>query len=448
MATISSLGIGSGLDLNGLLDQLAKAEQQKLVPLDQQKLSYQSKLSAFGKLQGALSQFQVAAVKLDDPDLFNSVKSSVTGTGVVAAARAEALPGTYQINVTQLARAYSIATQGVADKTAELGAGTVAVTLQNGESISVALADGASSLEDLRDAINAQSGGVNASIVNDGGANPYRLVLSSSETGTAAAIASVDFGTIGLTLDENTKLDALNAELTINNIAISSQGNRVEEAIEGVTMDLSATGEATLKVESDTKAMHDAIKGFVTAYNSLRSSMAALGKYDAATGAAGELVGDATLRSVQTNLRMTMTSAVAEGEFHLLSDIGIELQLDGTLKLDEDKLDSLLATKRGALSEFFAGGGNDAGLADAIDDLAERLLGAKGIIKNSTDGLQGSIKRVDENRLSMTQSIDVTIARYRAQFAQLDSLVAGMNAQSGYLTQQFDIMNAQLGQSK
>jgi flagellar hook-associated protein 2 len=448
MPTITSLGVGSGLDLTGLLDQLAKGEQQKLVPLAQQKVSYQAKLSAFGKLQGALSAFQVAALKLDNVDLFNSVKSSVSGEGVAAAARAEAQPGSYQVEVTQLARAYSVATQGVADKTAELGAGTVTMTLANGESVSVTLEDGASSLEDLRDAINTANGGVNASIVNDGSGTPYRLVLSSSATGLEAAISDVDFGTVALTEDAGTEISALNAELTINNIAISSQGNRVEEAIEGVTLDLSATGTSTLKIDSDTDTMRDAVKSFVTAYNTLRSSITSLGKFDAESGAKGDLLGDPALRSVQNSLRMTMSSGVAEGELHLLSDVGITLQLDGSLKLDDAKLDKLLTTDRAALRDFFAGSKSDSegGLADSVDGLIKHLLGSDGAVGGATKGLEDNIKRVDERADRMNLTIESTIERYRKQFAQLDSLVASMNAQSGYLTQQFDMMNAQLNQ--
>ena len=86
MAGISALGIGSGLDLNGLLDQLEGAERQKLVPIVQQKGSYQAKISAYGKLEGALSQFQVAAERLNDRDLYQSVTSKVNGTGITAAA--------------------------------------------------------------------------------------------------------------------------------------------------------------------------------------------------------------------------------------------------------------------------------------------------------------------------------------------------------------------------
>ncbi|WP_116474211.1 flagellar filament capping protein FliD [Zobellella maritima] len=447
MASISSLGIGSGLDLGGLLDQLASAERQRLQPLTGQKGSYQAKISAFGKLEGSLSQFQVAVDKLNDAKLFTGVKSEVTGSAVTAAAGADATVGNYQLEVTTLARAYSVATNGIADKATELGAGTLTFNFGSGDSLSVDITQAQSSLEGIRDAINAKNAGVSASIVNDGSGSPYRLVLASTETGTDAAIASVDFGNVtGLSLDTGTEVIAQNAQLKVNNIAITSQGNRVEGAIQGVTLDLAETGAASLAVSRDQPSIKEAIKGFVSAYNSLQGSMADLSSFDAATGSAGLLLGDSTLRSVQSKLRATMTDGVAEGQFQMLSDIGISLQLDGKLKLDEGKLDTLLSENMTGLADFFAGGSDDTGLAGRLSQTLGQLLAEDGTLDTATSGLKDGIERVDLRYQRLESSIEATIARYRDQFAKMDSLVANMNSTSSYLTQQFEMMNAQLKQ--
>ncbi|GAA3539989.1 flagellar filament capping protein FliD [Zobellella aerophila] len=446
MASISSLGIGSGLDLNGLLDQLAAAERQKLTPLTKQKGSYQAKISAYGKLEGALSQFQAAVGKLNDAGLFQGVTSKVTGTGLAAAAGTEASVGSYQIVVSKVAQAYSEATNGVADKTAELGAGTLTFTFGSGDPLSVDITQAGSSLEGIRNAINAKNAGVGASIVNDGSGTPYRLVFSSTKTGTDAAIASVDFGTVGgLSLDAATQVPAVNAELKVNGIDIVSQGNRVEGAIQGVTLDITEAGTSSLSVERDSEAIKEAVKGFVSAYNSLQDSMSGLSSFNAETGAAGLLLGDSTLRSVQSRLRTALTDGVAEGQFKVLSDIGISLQLNGKLKLDESKLDTLLADNMSALSDFFAGDSEEAGLAGQLNQTLDNILQDKGALDNATDGLKDSIKRVNLRYERVEQSIDATIARYRTQFAQMDTLISGMNSTSSYLAQQFSMMNTQLG---
>lgn len=448
MATISALGIGSGLDLTGLLDQLEAAERQKLVPITRQKQSYQSKISAYGVLQNALNQFQSAADKLKDSQLFSAVKSSVTGSSVTAASGSETAAGVYQIDVAQLATHYSVATAGVDDKSTQLGAGTIEFTLGDGTVFSVAIEDGKSSLEDIRNAINAAGEGVSASIVNDGDPDsPWRLALAASETGTDAAF-SVTFDGVGLAKDDATEIAAENAQLTVNGITIISQGNQVEGAIEGVTLALAEEGMSTLRIEQDNESMTEAVKGFVSAYNTLQSTISRLTSYNAESGAAGDLLGDAALRNVQSQLRREMGDIMSGIQVGDTVERPFTLQLKGDLKIDEEKLEALVNSNPGALADFFAGAAGDTGFASKLSDALELMTRDGGVIDNAKKGLQTSISSLDTRYARMEQSIGASIARYRAQFAQLDSMIASMNSTSAYLTQQFDMMNAQLGNGR
>lgn len=448
MATITALGIGSGLDLTGLLDQLEAAERQKLVPITQQKQSYQSKISAYGVLQNALNQFQSAADKLKDSQLFSAVKSSVTGSSVTAASGSETAAGVYQIDVAQLATHYSVATAGVDDKSKQLGAGTIEFTLGDGTVFSVAIEDGKSSLEDIRNAINAAGEGVSASIVNDGDPDsPWRLALAASETGTDAAF-SVTFDGVGLAKDDATEIAAENAQLTVNGITIISQGNQVEGAIEGVTLALAEEGMSTLRIEQDNESMTEAVKGFVSAYNTLQSTISRLTSYNAESGAAGDLLGDAALRNVQSQLRREMGDIMSGIQVGDTVERPFTLQLKGDLKIDEEKLEALVNSNPGALADFFAGAAGDTGFASKLSDALELMTRDGGVIDNAKKGLQTSISSLDTRYARMEQSIGASIARYRAQFAQLDSMIASMNSTSAYLTQQFDMMNAQLGNGR
>ena len=459
MATISSLGIGSGLDLNGLLDQLRSAEREKLAPITEQQRSYQSKISAYGRLESSLSQFQDAAAKLNNAEFFQGVTSEVTGSAVTAAGGTDAAPGRYDISVTALARAQSLAADGVDDKTRELGsAGTLTLSVGNGADTTIDIAAD-SSLEDVRDSINASGAGVQASIVNDGdAANPYRLVLTSAATGTESqmSVSFDDGGTAselgGLLSYNGTDPDtmtqsvaAVDAALSVNGISISSQSNTVEGAVQGVTLSLAETGTATLAVERDNGTVESAVKGFVDSYNKLQSKMADLTSFNSETGAAGELLGDGTLRSVESQLRNVLGGNAGDGTFKLLSDVGISLQVDGSLELDEEALGDAVDNDLAALSEFFTGTDEAGGLAGQVDGVLGRMLEDGGLIANSTQGLEDTIERLGERYTRSEESINDTIARYRTQFAQLDSMIASMNSTSSYLTQQFDNMNAQLG---
>lgn len=464
MAGISSLGIGSGLDLNGLLDQLKDAERQKLTPIVQQSQNYQSKISAYGKLESALDKLKEAAAKLNDVDSFRAVNSSVTGEDITASADADAVPGRYEVTVTNLARAQSLASAGVADKSESLGnaAGTITLTQGldedgNPKTVSVDI-EADSSLEDIRDAINSTEGiGVTASVVNNG--TDYQLVMTSKETGTESVVSNIDVGATGLTQlsydgtagGMTQTVTAEDATLEVNGIAITSQSNRLEEAIQGVTLDLVGISEdaaepSVLNVTLDSETIGGHIKSFVEAYNSLQSTMKSLTSYNAESGSAGLLLGDTTTRSVEAQLRRAMNGVVEGGDFSMLSELGIELQLDGQLEIDNEKFDELVESDPAALSNFFGGIDGEGGLADKLETSLKSMLEDDGLLDTATSGLETSISSLEDSYSRMERSIAATVDRYRSQFAQMDSLVASMNSTMSYLTQQFDMMNAQMKQ--
>jgi flagellar hook-associated protein 2 len=286
--------------------------------------------------------------------------------------------------------------------------------------------------------------------MNDGSDSPFRLTLRSTDTGEDAAIASVDFGALAssLSLDAATEVTARNATFTANGVDIVSQSNQVEGAIENVTLSLSEVGEATVSVATDTDQITDKISGFVDAYNSLQETVGKLTAFDQETGEAGDLLGDATMRSARSRLRSVFVDGVTNGSITRLSDIGISLQLDGTLEIDSDALDSVLANDREALEGFFAGNDEGEGLADKLSTTLDGILSGTGLLENATNGLERRIESLDSTFDRAQLSIERTLERYREQFTQLDIMVANMNQTSGYIAQQFDILNAQLSQSR
>tara|TARA_A100001391_G_scaffold84560_5_gene55397 strand:- start:1407 stop:2756 length:1350 start_codon:yes stop_codon:yes gene_type:complete len=449
MASIASLGVGSGLDLNGLLEQLESAERQKLTPITNQAASYQAKISAFGTLESALDKFRDAAETLGEEDSFRSVATNQTGESVTFTTGTDVALGSFDINVTQRARAYSIATQGVADKDADLGAGSVSIDLANGESLEVTLSEDKSSLKDLRDAINDQNKGVQASIVNDGSGTPYRLVMTSVKTGTEEAISGVSFsGGLGsaLSLDGASEVTARNAEFTINGIAMQSQSNKVEDAIQGVTLNLVEEGESSLDITRDTDAIKKAVNDFVSAFNNLKESIGSLTSFNSETGESGELIGNSTVRRIESELRGVLSAGVDEGEYRVLADLGVSLQRDGTLKVNDEDLDEAISNNLEGVSRFFVGRDENDGIIGKLDSALEDMLEDDGMIDRVTEGFETSIDSLSKRYDRMEQSIAATVERYRTQFQKLDSMVAQMNATSSYLTQQFDMLNAQLKQ--
>ncbi|KAA0017860.1 flagellar filament capping protein FliD [Salinicola corii] len=444
MATISSLGIGSGLDLSGLLDDLKDAENEKLTPIVTQQKSYQTKLSAFGTLESSLTALREAVGKLSDPTTFTAVTSSMTGDGVTANITGDAVSGRYQVKVSQLAQAQSLASGGLStDKTEALGkSGTLGIGVGGEEAVDIAIGSD-DSLEDIRDAINKADTGATASIVFNG--SQYQLTLTSEKTGTQSAIQVTDGDNL---FGFSETVPAQDAQLEVNGISITSQSNTVEGALEGVTFELTSTTESaqTLSVSKDTESMTKAVQAFVDAYNSFQGTADALTSYDSESDTAGVLLGNSTMRGIESRLRGVLSYNGGGGEFSMLSDLGIERQLDGTLKVDDDKLADAMSNNSEAVSQFFSGVDGEGGLGASIEDTMGTILDDDGLLKIATDGIDTSLERLSDRYTRMQESIDATVARYRTQFASLDSLVSQMNSTSDYLTQQFDALNAQLNQ--
>ncbi|MCE8040552.1 flagellar filament capping protein FliD [Halomonas daqingensis] len=455
MASISALGVGSGLDLTGLLDQLRAAERQKLQPITAQRTQEQAKISAFGRLQSALNKFQDATAKLNDPKLYQGLKTQVRGDGMTASAGATATPGNYEVEVLHTARAGSVATTRVTDSSEALAGPNASLELSFGDgSTRTVTFDEGATLVDMRNAINADAdAGVNAAIIFDG--QGHRLVLSSRESGVDAGVTGVSFAGLAdpgaLAEDTAARQAGRDAELKINGITITSATNRVEGAIQGVTLELTADSAGKtlgVTVQRDTDSLKEAVKSFVSAYNEMKSTIGRMTAAGSDATSAGELVGDRVVRSLESRLSRDLTNLVPGGDITMMSQLGISLRPNGRLELDESKLDDAIATNQQAVADFFAGDSKEAGLAGRLGDSMKRYLGDGGLIKSSITSSETRIDSLKARFERMETSIERSIERYRKQFSQLDMMMAQMNSMSAYLSQQFDIMNAQLGRRR
>jgi len=228
------------------------------------------------------------------------------------------------------------------------------------------------SLQGIRDAINKANIGVTATIVSDGGDNPYHLVVTSNKTGASsamkisvdgvdgqppdAAIASLmgydPGGAQGLTQTSG----AQDTKLTMNGIEVTSKSTTVADAIQGVSLDVATLGSSTLTVTKDTGTVSDSINAFVKAYNTLNSTIAGLTSYNADTKTGGVLQGDSSVRSIQSQLRRQLTASVEGlgGKLTTLSQVGISFQKDGSLAVNSSKLNDAIANNFSDIGGLFA----------------------------------------------------------------------------------------------
>lgn len=394
MGSIASLGIGSGLDIKGLVQQLVEAEgAAPRARYDRREAEYQAQLSTLGTIKSAMADFQSAYRSLKLPSTFNTYKASSSDTSVfTASAELGAVPGSHTIEVTQLAQAQSLATASISDVTQSLGTGSITIEFgtydSSGNTFTVNAAKSAQtltitdgSLQGIRDAINEADIGVTASLINDG--SGYRLVLQSesgaanslritvndddgnnTDTSGLSQLAYDPTATSGAGKNLTETVSAQDAQLRINGINITSASNTISNAIEGVTLELksAAVGQVnTLTISRDTSAVPDAVQQFVDAYNSLMESIDAAVGYDFETGQAGVLIGDPTLRGFVSQVRQVFSTTVGDFSttYNSFASIGITTNSDGTLGFDSSKLEQALSEKPDEVKRLFIGGAGD-----------------------------------------------------------------------------------------
>ncbi len=235
---------------------------------------------------------------------------------------------------------------------------------------------------------------------------------------------------------------AKNAELTVNGIAITGATNSIEDAIEDVTMTLSTTGSSTVTVAKDTASVSSAINAFVSAYNSLQSTASKLSAYNVDSKSGAALVGDSTLRNIQTRIRSLLNTPQSSGTMTMLSQAGVSFTKDGTLEVDSSKLNTALSSDMAGVATLFSGVSGSGGYGTQMAALLDGFTDTSGLLTVAQNGLNTTLKSLDKQFSDTQDRIEATMARYQAQFSQLDTLVSRMNQTSNYLTQQFSALSS------
>lgn len=452
---LTATGIGSGLDIEGLVTQLVAAERAPVANrLLSREAAITTELSAFGTFKGALADLQASLASLNSLATFGRRSGSSSNSDIVTvSADSDALASSYDLTVSQLAKAHSLASDSFAAANSEVGTGTLTIrfgttdytaatddppvaesyngfTLNSEQgTVSITIDSSNNTLEGVRDAINAADAGVSAVIVNDG--SGYRLLLRSEQTGAAnsleisaadddanntdsAGLSALVFNASATNLEQT--VAAQDAMFTINGLSISNSNNTVEDVIEGVTLsllDVTGATPVTVSIEEDKAGVKQAIEDFINGYNGFVETISELTRFDADTLQSGPLQGDFSARAVVSQLRQALTSAVEgfSGPFNSLSEIGITTTADGTLSLDSTELDAALENHFDDLVGLFAAIGRptdtdiafvSASDATTVGSYAVNItqLATRGVLQGST--VNSLVVDDDNDTLSLT----------------------------------------------
>ncbi len=388
---ISDFGVGTSLNVNAIITALMSVQDAPVTQLQSQETGIQSTISAYGTLQSVLSQFQTSLQSLGNSAQYETPTATVADSSVATAtATSSASVGTYSLSVSQLAQSQSLIATGQASATSSIGAGTITFNFgtigtdpatkqttftNSGSAQTVTIPSSDDSLTGIAAAINAANIGVTASVLNDGSNTPYRLSLTSNNSGAANSMSISVAGDNGLSnlLDQDPTgvlpqnmtqtTAAQNAQFTVNGLAVTSSSNTDSSVIPGVTLNLlsvSPSTPTTLSVSQDTSGAVNAVNSFVSAYNTVQSNIQNATKDGTSTTAAGPLVGNNTLLSLAEQMQNMINAPItgASGTISSLAQVGVTFNTDGSLSVNNSTLEAALSNNATGVSSLFASVGS------------------------------------------------------------------------------------------
>jgi flagellar hook-associated protein 2 len=451
---ITSTGIGSGLDIGGIVSALTTAEGAgQQTQITNQTTALNAQLSAFGTFSSALSTLQATLSTLEDPTKLAGSSATVADKTIASATTdSTAVAGQYTLAVQNLATAASLSSAPYANAAATVGTGTLNIAVGNA-STSITIDSSNNTLAGIAAAINSASAnpGVSASVISTSlGA---RLVISGTQTGAsnAVTVTETDGGTglsaltyspSGTTNGLTQTAAASDANFTINGYAATSATNTVTAAISGVTLNLlapTATGASTtLSITPDTSAAQTSIGTFVTAVNGVLSAIQSLSGYDATTGQAGALNGNATLEAFQTQLENVLDTVKSGGSSGIgsLADLGITADAQtGQLDSDSGTLGTALSQNLTAVGNLLGG---PTGIATQLNALVNSYTEPGGLLSSITQGLQTNLSSVQKQQTALTAELASYSATLTVQYNAMDAAVAALKETQTYLNAEFN----------
>jgi flagellar hook-associated protein 2 len=459
----SSLNLTTpAIDVSTIVDSLIYADSAPVRSMQSHVTTLQSKVSAFQSLNTKLSTLtnNLNSILYGDTDapllkpssfadrlsssIFNQCKVNSSDETIVSATASNATGGSYSITVSNLATAQSLSTSGFDGATSSIGTGTVTFT-KGGHDYTVTVDSSNATLSGVCNAINNSGAGITASIINDGASsNPYKLLITANDTGTANAVTVNESLSGGPALNIATIAgqEAKDSNFTINGIGITKSSNTVSDVINGVTFALKNKTDApvTLTVEKDLDAIVNSFNSFITSYNSINTYIQGQFAYNSTSKTAGVLSGDSTLRRIQSALQNQIVQSTSNqlSYYSVASQVGLKFGRDGSLSLDETAFRSALSGNFAGVSALFlgdAGNGVFTNLQSQLDSITDPLSGP---IQNATDSLNQNIKIINDEISSYQDRLDVERQMLTEEFNKADEALRLLTVTQASLSSQLD----------
>jgi flagellar hook-associated protein 2 len=445
MPAVTFAGIGSGMDIEGLIEGLVSVSRQPVSLVASKAASARSAITSLSDVGSLLSKLNSSVSALDTLEEVGSYKATSSNDSALAiSASGNAQPGSYKVEVVQLAQAerrYSNAVSGANTALGHTGKLNLQIGTGDTQSPEGGLLVGAATaaidikasdtLNSVIEKINSSGLRVKASAFFDG--NEYRLQVRGLDAGAENALTVVEDGfELGLNSEGNTVQQAQNAKVKIDDFLVESKTNQISQAIPGVTLALKAktTTPFEVNVAADPDSLVTKIQSFVDNYNAVVKKVQQTAGHGEVKASNPLLAGDSSLRRVNSELSRAVTTSFGEGASSSIASLGIKLNNDGTLKLDRATLDKVVANDPDAINRVLSGTDGNDGAMDRLRLLTKSLTDpTSGVLAIRGDGLSARAKSLDDQVKREEARLTAMEERLRKTFTQMDSTVAGYNAQ-------------------
>jgi flagellar hook-associated protein 2 len=449
---ISSLGVGSGILTQDLLDQLREADEASLIrPIDLKIANEKDKQNAYDVLEANIKNLKDSINELKTPLLYDERSVEVVGSSVTVEADANSDIQEFTLDVTQLATKQIEESGQFSSSTDTIASGSGSLNLNiDGEDFTIDYTD-TTTLEDLKKSINDIAGDkVSATIVQIG-TDDYRLFLNSTDTGAAQDITITDndgnLSGTQLTDDLTAVQEGVDAEFTFNNQTITRSSNKVDDLITGYHITLQETGVSQVNVKQDRENILNRVNSFVEKYNAAITELNKLTKSSTESDERGIFSADSTIKSLKSTLE-DMIGSVGGGVGSLY-DYGFDVDRDGKMSFDQSTFEEKLDENPKNVEAFFSGGdytkadGSVVTLTGAFGEMYEKIdayIGINGILDQFQSSLSSTISELEERRMSMVERLDDKYNTLQKQWSAYDAMINKLNSASAMFV---ELANAQ-----
>ena len=457
---VQTLDAGSGIDIKNLAQSLADAENAAIKARISSKIEEKTlSISGYSIAFNSVSELRDVVASMDDMRELRatSVVSSASDSIGVKTGSGDAVPGTYDITVQQLAQSQSNMSNAQSSSSVALNSGTgfsMTITLGAATPVAHEISVVSDTPQGVVDAINAADIGVSALLINTSSTgNDWRIVLDGPSGADNSFAVSSD---VTLGFGSNALRTAADAIVSMNGITgITRSSNTLNDVVPGVTLDLlqaDSSKTVSVRVAEDKAPLREAVDGLIAAYNEFNLLLSELASSDSeASEFSGSLSSDySTVRMLRDRVRdaLLADSSTPSGSISALRDIGVQLGADGKLSLDEEKYSAVVEANFDDVVTMFSAGTNDQNefsvaekgfAADTMTALDE-LISDTGALKTRQSNAELSIVDYEERLAKIELRLTAAYEGYLKQFAAMDTLVDQMQGIGTYLDSQFEMM--------